>query len=93
MKQMGSLSEIIILRKHLDDLKRKGLVADWGVSYENIQRRHTAADFFLTPGDESKLEQIWSELGQHKILQRLDNGEQGMARKQWRVEFNSGISL
>lgn len=85
--------EIQDVKKHLDDLKEKGLLTDWELPYENILTRLTAAIFFLTPIDESKLDEIWKELDQHPMLQYRLNEERKLSQLVWRVEFNKGFEL
>lgn len=85
--------EIQEVKKHLDDLKEKGLLTDWELPYENILTRLTAAIFFLTPTDESKLDEIWKELGEHPMLQYRLNEERKLSQLLWRVEFNKGFEL
>lgn len=85
--------EIQEVKKHLDDLKEKGLLTDWELPYENILTRLTAAIFFLTPIDESKLDEIWKELDQHPMLQYRLNEERKLSQLVWRVEFNKGFEL
>ena len=85
--------EIIEVKKHLDDLKDQGLIKDWELPYENILTRLTAAIYFLTPTDESRLEDIWKELDKHPMLQYRLNEERKLSDLEWRVEFNKGFEL
>ncbi|NIM13230.1 MAG: hypothetical protein GTO45_14035 [Candidatus Aminicenantes bacterium] len=85
--------EIIEVKKHLDELKDKGLVKEWELPYENILTRLTAAIYFLTPTDESKLDEIWNELDKHPMLQYRLNEERKLSQLEWRVEFNKGFEL
>lgn len=85
--------EIQEVKKHLDDLKEKGLLTDWELPYEHILTRLTAAIFFLTPTDESKLDEIWKELAQRPMLQYRLNEERKLSQLEWRVEFNKGFEL
>jgi len=85
--------EIIAVKEHLDELKEKGLVAEWELPYENILTRLTAAIFFLTPTDDSKLDDIWTELDKHpRLIYRL-NEEKKLSQLVWRVEFNKDFEL
>lgn len=93
MVQIGNVPEIKAVKKHLDELKENGLVMEWELPYENILTRITAAIFFLTPIDESKLEEIWKELKVHKMLQYRLNEEKKLSQLVWRVEFNKGFEL
>ena len=77
----------------LDELKKDGFIKEWELPYENILTRLTAAIFFLTPEDESKLEDIWGKLEVHKMLKYRINEEKKLSQLQWRVEFNKGFEL
>jgi hypothetical protein len=90
---MMHVPEIIEVKKHLDELKDKGLVKEWELPYENILTRLTAAIYFLTPPDESKLDEIWKELEKHPMLQYRLNEEKKLSQLEWRVEFNKGFEL
>ena len=93
MVKIGNVPEIKEVKKHLDELKEKSLVKEWELPYENILTRLTAAIFFLTPSDESKLDTIWKELEVHKMLQYRLNEEKKLSQMQWRVEFNKDFEL
>jgi hypothetical protein len=69
MTQTGKVTAIEAVKRKLEDLKEKGIVKEWEIPYENIFTRLTAAIFFLSPTEESKLEIIWNELGTNKSLQ------------------------
>lgn len=88
-----NVPEIQEVKKHLDTLKDKGLVKEWELPYENILTRLTAAIFFLTPTDDSKLDVIWKELDQHPRLTYRLNEEKKLSQLVWRVEFNKGFEL
>ena len=85
--------EIIEVKKHLDELKDKGLLTEWELPYENILTRLTAAIFFFTPTDDSKLEEIWKELDKHPRLTYRLNEERKLSQLVWRVEFNKDFEL
>jgi len=93
MAQIGNVPEIIEVKKHLDQLKQKGLVEEWELPYENILTRLTAAIFFMTPTNDSKLDEIWGELEVHNMLQYRLNEEKKLSQLVWRVEFNKGFEL
>ena len=88
-----NVPEIQEVKKHLDELKEKGLVQEWVLPYENILTRLTAAIFFLTPTDDSKLEEIWKELDKHPRLTYRLNEEKKLSDLVWRVEFNKDFEL
>ncbi|MGD2086017.1 MAG: hypothetical protein PVH61_07525 [Candidatus Aminicenantes bacterium] len=87
------VQDIYDVKLHLDELKDKGLINEWELPYENILTRLTAAIFFLTPSDESKLDDIWKELEKHKMLHYRLNEEKKLSPLEWRVEFNKGFEL
>jgi len=93
MVQIGNVPEINTVKEHLEELKTKGLIKEWELPYENILTRLTAAIFFISPNDESKLQQIWIELEKHKMLQYRPNEEKKLSQLAWRVEFNKGFEL
>jgi hypothetical protein len=93
MAQIGNVSEIKAVKKHLDELKEKNLVKEWELPYENILTRLTAAIFFLTPSQGSRLDEIWKELEVHDMLQYRLNEEKKLSQLEWRVEFNKGFEL
>jgi hypothetical protein len=88
-----NVPEIQEVKKHLDELKEKGLVQEWELPYENILTRLTAAIFFLTPTDDSKLDEIWKELDKHPLLIYRENEEKKLSQLVWRVEFNKDFEL
>jgi len=85
--------DIYNVKKHLDELKDSGMIKEWELPYENILTRLTAAIFFLTPTDESKLDEIWKELEVHQMLHYRLNEEKKLSPLEWRVEFNKGFEL
>lgn len=88
MTQIGNVSEILAIKRQLDILKRRGLVEGWEVPYENILTRLTAAIFFLTPVEQSHLDEIWKSLGKkNKDLRYRLNEEKALSDLEWRVEF------
>ena len=88
-----NVPEIQEVKKHLDELKDKGLVKEWVLPYENILTRLTAAIFFLTPTEDSKLDEIWKELDKHPRLTYRLNEEKKLSELVWRVEFNKDYEL
>ncbi|MCK4766728.1 MAG: hypothetical protein KAW12_31335 [Candidatus Aminicenantes bacterium] len=88
-----NVPEIQEVKKHLDELKDKGLVKEWVLPYENILTRLTAAIFFLTPTEDSKLDEIWKELDKHPRLTYRLNEEKKLSELVWRVEFNKDFEL
>ncbi len=93
MVQIGNVPEIKAVKSHLEDLRERGLVKEWELPYENLLTRLTAAIFFFTPTDDSKLAEIWKELERHKMLHYRLNEERKLSPLEWRVEFNKGFEL
>jgi hypothetical protein len=91
MAQFGNVPEIKAVKKHLDELRERRLIREWEIPYENILTRLTAAIFFLTPTENSKLQEIWMELEAHKMLQYRLNEDKKLSQLEWRVEFNKGL--
>jgi hypothetical protein len=93
MSVLVNVTEITAVKDHLDDLIKRGLVKEWELPYEYLLTRLTAAIFFLTPADERRLDEIWTELEKHPMLQYSHNEEKRLSALEWRVEFNKGFSL
>jgi hypothetical protein len=93
MAQIGNVPAINDVKRHLDELKQKGLVREWEIPYENILTRLTAAVFFLSPCEDSALGQIWECLDAYPMFQYRENSEKKLSRLPWRVEFNKGFEL
>ncbi len=81
------------VKKHLDELKEKGLIKVWELPYENLLTRLTAAIFFLDVTDESKLDELWKELDKHPMFIYRKNEEQKLSKLKWRIEFNKDFEL
>jgi hypothetical protein len=90
MAQIGNVPEINAVKKQFDGLKNKGLIKEWELPYENLLTRLTAAIFFLTPAEESKVEEIWDEFKENNMFQYRLNEEKKLSPLEWRVEFNKG---
>lgn len=93
MVKIGNVNEIEKVKNHLEDLKMRGLIKEWELPYENILTRLTAAIFFIEPADESKLETIWKELEDYKMLKYRLNEDRKLSQLMWRVEFNKDFEL
>jgi hypothetical protein len=93
MAQFCFVPEIIAVKHDLQQLKVNDLIKEWELPYEEILTRLSAAIFFLTPADGTKLEAIWTELGKHERLRFRENTEKKLSGLQWRVEFNEVAKL
>ena len=93
MAQIGNVPEIRAVKKHLNELKEKGLLKEWELPYEEILTRITAAIFFLTPEEGAMLTQVWDELEVHNMLHYQLNEDKNLSDLQWRFEFNKGFEL
>ena len=63
-----------------------------GIFHEDILTRLTAAIFFLSPTEESKLEKIWNELTTNEILQYKLNQDKTLSQLDWKVEFTRDLN-
>ncbi|MCD7962099.1 MAG: hypothetical protein LUF90_00775 [Rikenellaceae bacterium] len=93
MTQIGNVSEIISVKKTLEELKNDGLIENWELPYEEILTRLTAAIFFLSPTDKTKMEEIWNVLSGYEMLHYRPNEEKRLSQLEWMVEFNKGFEL
>jgi len=93
MAQIGNVPAINVVKRQMDELQQKGLIREWEIPYENILTRLTAAIFFLTPADDTKLDEIWRQLETHPMFQYRENKEKKLSHLPWRVEFNKGFEL
>jgi len=80
--------EIIEVKDHLENLKSNGLVKEWELPYENILTRRSAAIFFLTPVDKSKLNDIWKELDKYENMSYRENTEKKLSQLMFCVTFS-----
>ena len=92
-RKCGALIKILEVKKHLHELKEKGLVYEWELPCENVITRLAFAIFFLTPTDGSKLEEIWKELNKHPNLTYRLNEEKNLSDLAWRVEFSKDFDF
>jgi hypothetical protein len=93
MVQVGNVKEINNIKSKLESLKKKGLVKQWELPYENILTRLTAAIFFVTAADKQSEEKIWEELGKEPMFTYRVNEEKKLSQLEWRVEFNKGFEI
>jgi hypothetical protein len=80
--------EIIAVKDHLENLKERGLVAEWELPYENLLTRRSAAIFFFTPTDEGKLDEIAAELGKYENFSFRENQEKKLSNLKYRTTFS-----
>ena len=93
MAQIGNIPEIIQVKNRLNELKLDGLVKDWELPYENLLTRLTAAIFFLTPTQESEVDQIWKVFNENEMFHVRKNEEKKLSQLEWRLEFNKGYEV
>lgn len=93
MAQIGNIPEILSVKRELEELTEKGRIQAWELPYENILTRLSAAIFFISPTQDSVLDEIWKALGNDETFHYRKNEEQALSKLAWRVEFNKGISL
>jgi hypothetical protein len=89
MVQIGNVPEIIEVKSKLENLKKKGLVKDWELPYENLLTRLDAAIFFITPNSDAALQEIWKELGRIPKFVCQANEKQTLSKLAWDVRFNA----
>lgn len=86
--------EIIEVKDHLEKLKTENnLVSEWELPYENILTRRSAAIYFFTPVDDSKLEEIEKELSTYPGFDYRENSEKNLSKMKYRVTFDKGFVL
>lgn len=81
--------DLIEVKEHLENLKKKGLIEKWELPYENILTRRTAAIFFITPFAEDKEENIWQEMAKYENFSFRVNKEKKLSKLQYRLTFSS----
>ncbi|MCG8318433.1 MAG: hypothetical protein MI921_02925 [Cytophagales bacterium] len=84
------IPEIIEVKEHLEALKKKEIIKDWELPYENLLTRRSAAIFFLTPKDDNEpsLKMIWKELGKYENFSSRLNVEKKLSDLMFRVTFS-----
>lgn len=87
MAQIGNVPEIIKVKKHLEDLKNRGLVAEWELPYENLLTRVSAAIFFLTPTSEEHMAKIDEEFKVYPFYAYRENTEKKLSQLKYRITF------
>ena len=92
MAQIGNVPEVNAVKQKLSLLKDKGLIKEWELPYENILTRLSAAIFFLTPADESKVEEIWDAFKDNDTFHYILNEEKKLSLLEWRIEFNKKVA-
>jgi len=86
MTQIGNVPEINAIKQKLDYLQSSGLVKEWEIPYEHILTRVSSAVLFLTPGANTRPEEIWASLPDNGFTYRL-NDDKKLSQMEWRVEF------
>lgn len=87
MTQIGNVLDIMEVKQDLDQMKLNGIVRDWEIPYENLLTRRSVAVFFLTPSDEEKLSEIWSQLSKYEDFHYRENTEKRLSKLDYRIEF------
>jgi hypothetical protein len=82
--------EIIEVKDHLNELKKRNMVKDWELPYENLLTRRSAAIFFIQPANEGDagLEKIWAELSKYPNFSQRLNEEKKLSQMKYRVTFS-----
>ena len=76
------------MKQHLDEMKTKGLIVEWELPYENLLTRRSAAIFFLSSSDISKLPEVWKQLSRYENFRQRKNEEKKLSKMDYRIEFN-----
>ncbi len=86
-----NVPDIIAVKNHLQDLKRRGLITEWELPYENLLTRLNAAIFFVTPAQTATTapDGLWQELGRFENLRYRANSEKKLSNLDFRVTFNA----
>ncbi len=80
--------EIIEVKEHLESLKKKGVIQQWELPYENLLTRRSAAIFFLTIPETSPAAGVWSELEKYDNFSQRLNSEKKISQLPYRVTFS-----
>lgn len=89
MAQIGKIKEIIEIKNHLEKMKNDGYIKEWEIPYENILTRLSAAIFFLTPFDDSYLDNIWNQLSRYENFSYTENKEKKLSQLKYRIQFKN----
>jgi len=82
--------EIIEVKDLLEDLKKKNIIKEWELPYENLLTRRSAAILFLEPIEEtsSHLQLIWEALSKYDNFSQRINEEKKLSQMKYRVTFS-----
>lgn len=83
-----NVPEIDEVKNNLGELKKKGLIKDWELPYENLLTRRSAAIFFVNPVNEDSEPKIWEGLNQFDHFFYRENIEKDLSKMSFRVTFN-----
>lgn len=83
-----NVPEITEIKEKLEQLKSDGLIEKWELPYENILTRRSAALFFVTPKNEEKTEDIWSELNSYENFSSRLNEEKKLSDLAYVITFS-----
>jgi len=83
--------EIREVKDLMQAMHQGGLVKEWELPYEEIFSGLAQAVFFLTPVDDSCLEEIWKELGKYPYMTFQRNESGTVSKLAWRIAFNRDL--
>ena len=83
-----NVPEITEIKEKLEQLKSDGLIEKWELPYENILTRRSAALFFVTPKNEEKTEDVWSELNSYENFSSRLNEEKKLSDLAYVITFS-----
>ena len=84
-------SEIREVKDLMDAMHQGGLVKEWNLPFEEILSGLAQAVFFLTPEDDSCLEEIWKELDKFPYMAYQRNESGAVSKLEWRIAFNRDL--
>lgn len=87
MVQIMNVPEIVKVKKHLAELKDKGLVKEWELPYENLLTRLSAAIFFVTPAGDEQMKVIIDALKEYPHFNYRENTEKKLSQLMYRITF------
>lgn len=89
MAIIGSVPEIIEVKKCFEQMRQEGLIVNWELPYENLLTRISAAIFFFTPNNSVKQEDIMNRLKQYEKFVCRGNTEKKLSKLEYRIEIEN----
>lgn len=83
-----NVKKIDEVKEHLENLKKKGLIAEWELPYENLLTRLSAAIFFISPAGSQDENLLWEELAGYDEFSYRINEEKKLSGLRYRITFS-----